>query len=172
MSKSISTVYTIVTSLVTKLLEADKRRQNDSLIEINAANKSLQKQSIDGFIYRGDFWCPTLDGPILGGARVKRTLLHPTLEPKMNDWLSERNLIVHEQHLIRQVLHTLVRKCQDMQDLRDTLPECVVMLFKELDQLSRTREPAWTIQDNPRALSQWAKVLPRIEVCAMSRMVF
>lgn len=58
--------------------------------------------------------------------------------------------------------------------MRDALPECLVAQDQSgrYKGLERTREAAWTLAGDKRALEQYEKILPSIEYYAAAHLIF
>jgi hypothetical protein len=155
----------LIDALVTQIFEAETRhyhKQLDTLIDENAV---LVGRPLDGFNYLGVEYAR--GGAVALNQRAACPALSAPLVPAMSKLLSFRKRVEVDTQVIRQILVKLIQPCQNSQDIRDALPECVVPL-SWLKSLDRTREPAWSIQNNPRDLKLFQKCLLKIEMyCAM-----
>ena len=68
----------------------------------------------------------------------------------------------------------LVQGCTTRQDIRDVLPECLVAQDKDmgLQTFERTRPPAYTLDNDKRAMKQYEKILPIIEYYSGTHLLF
>jgi hypothetical protein len=98
--------------------------------------------------------------------------LHASLFGEMDTLLAGQATIQMDQSFISQTLFKLLYPCESNQDMRDALPECLVSLIDELHPLPRQREPAYTIAGDQRALRQYEKMLPQIELYVAMKMLF
>ena len=155
-----------------RLFVAEGRRLNGYLIELNTKNKQLKDTLIDGFIYGGKYYQPrevTLWVAAFGQAR---TPLHRSLQGEMENYLTDKKSVDDERKLITQTLYTLLAPCRTNQQIRDALPECLLDCFEGVSNLPRSQEVGFTLRDNPRALRQFEKILPRIEIYSVARLLY
>ena len=157
---------------MSKLFEAEERRLNERIIQLNKENKALQGSQLDGFLYGAGYYIPreTIHQAQIGHST--KVALHERLVPAMEAHLKDRSMVLDEMRVIRQTLFKLISTCQTWIDVRNALPECVVTCIPELARIKRTEPPAQTIQDNPRTLRQYLKVLPTMEVYSAARLLY
>lgn len=166
-------MFTAITSaLLETLFEAEDRRLNKILIQLNQDNKKLRDSKVDGFLYLGLPYLPKGISTVITGRTQCKQALHAGLVEAMERYLEDRLVVKEDRGFIQQTLFQMTRPCKSVQDLRDTLPECLVNLRQDLARYPRTRNVAWTIQDNPRALRQYEKILPRIEFYSATRLIY
>lgn len=125
-----------------------------------------------GFLYQGEFYqrSNSTREPTIG----ERLVLNPALWSLMDNYLKACSRLTMDVHLINQTVYRLVRGCMSYQDVRDALPECLVAQDQtgKYKGLARTREAAWTIAGDERAIYQYEKVLPSIEYYAATHIIF
>lgn len=125
-----------------------------------------------GFLHQGEYYqrSNATRTPTYG----ERVPLNPDLWDKMDSYLKASSRLIGEVHLINQTVFRLVRGCQTYQDVRDALPECLVIQDQsgKYKGLKRTREAAWTLKGDEMALRQYEKVLPSIEYYAAAHLIF
>ena len=104
----------------------------------------------------------------------ERLMLNPDLWPAMDKYLKVSSRLIMEVHLVNQTVYRLVRGCMTYQDVRDALPECLVVQDQtgKYKELPRTRDAAWTLKGDAMALNQYEKVLPSIEYYAAAHLIF
>ena len=116
-----------------------------------------------GFMHQGEFYQRSNASrlPTAG----ERLMLNPDLWPAMDKYLKVSSRLIMEVHLVNQTVYRLVRGCMTYQDVRDALPECLVVQDQtgKYKELPRTRDAAWTLKGDAMALNQYEKVLPSIE---------
>lgn len=120
------------------------------------------------FIYNGTFY---RQSNVVGRIDGKKQLA-PHLTAEMENFLKDKSAVDNDRAYTKQTLVNLLDGCDTLQDVRDTLPECLVCTLPQLRGLDRKREPACTIQSNPRALRHYVKILPVMEAYAAARLVF
>lgn len=125
-----------------------------------------------GFMHQGEFYqrSNATRPPTYG----ERLALNPDLWSKMDGYLKASSRLIMEVHLVNQAVYRLVRGCMTFQDVRDALPECLVVQDQtgKYKELPRTREAAWTLHGDAMALNQYEKVLPSIEYYAAAHLIF
>lgn len=153
------------------LFEGEERRLSKLLEELTASNDRLLKVGAStGFMFNGDFYKRnTKAKPPMHG---ERHALHETLWEPMMQYLQETSKLVLDINKINQMCHRLVKGCVTLNDLRDTLPECLVALTPELANLQRTRPEGWTLQGDERAMRQYGQVKPLIEFYSATRLMY
>lgn len=140
---------------------------NDTVLQ---QTKGLERHS--GFLYNGLIW-RTQDPPAVFFDRLPA--LDSSLESRMDDILAAAEAAQKDFIKIRQAVYLVLYPCNaDAQNARDTLPDFMASMFpdRELSQLSRTREPLFTIEDNPSAQRLWAKVEDKIQYYAAMRLIY
>ena len=158
-----------------KLFDAETRRLNNKIEELNRRNSEIKKKSFFGFIHLGQHYVPE---SCKVQAQVMRRQLAPTLAFELsneaNSFLSDVRKVELDKEQIQQTLFKLLYPAESLQDIRDSLPECLVPLAPEVVScLSRQRsEPTWAIRNDERAVKQYMKILPKIEMYAMSRLLY
>lgn len=141
----------------------------------NLIDKNDRINGIDvsaGFMHQGEYYQRTNSTrqPTAG----ERLMLNPDLWPAMDKYLKACSRLIMEVHLINQTVYRLVRGCMTTQDVRDALPECLVVQDQtgNYKELPRTRDAAWTLAGDAMALNQYEKILPSIEYYAASHLIF
>lgn len=166
-------VHPIIAAISAKLFEAEERRLNGVIIELNRRNKRAHEKSItvDGFLHQGRYYLPRNVSVTVAGKGESKTPLHLSLYDDMERHLEDRRLVEEERKFISQVLYRLLRDCKTQQEIRDALPECLTNLAG-LTHLNRQQEPAWTLREDPRALRQYEEILPKMEVYCAARLIY
>jgi hypothetical protein len=165
-------VKATIQTLVAKLFEAEKRRLNQIIVTLNQQNKLLKEAQADGFMFGGQFYLPTTGSLMVAGPGQAKTFLHKNLHEPMDLYLKDHKLTKDDEFYISQTLVKLLIPCRSLQDIRDALPECLVACLPELAKLSRRNEPGFTIQEDERALRQYEKILPKMQVYSAARMLY
>jgi hypothetical protein len=159
-----------IESIKRQLFKAELRRHNEIIEELNERNSKIKQIQYIGFTHRGDFFIPKSCQHI----RIKPKL--PTLAfeliPEAEKFFLELDKFNLDSKQIHQILFKLLNPCMDKQDIRDALPECIVALFPKLSAIERRNEPQWSIRNNPRAIKEYQKILPKIEMYSMSRLLY
>lgn len=142
----------------------------NSLIEKNDRIHGIDMSA--GFMHQGEYYQRTnaTRQPTAG----EKLMLNPELWPAMEKYLKACSRLIMEVHLINQAVYRLVRGCMTLQDVRDALPECLIVQDQSgnYKELPRTRNAAWTLAGDAMALNQYGKILPSIEYYAASHLIF
>lgn len=158
-------------SAIVSHLEKTENRRLQAYVDtlVNQNMKLTNDHSVMGFIYNG---LPYRHSTAPSG-KLAWKAPHMELVSKVEDMLDNISRTKTDMQLIKQVLANLCRPCVSQQDLRDVLPECLIFVLDDAGQkLERTRAEAWTIQDNPRAMRQYQKILPKIHFYANARLIY
>jgi len=160
-------------NIVKHLFIAELARLDNVLNGIIDLNDKINGIAISaGFLYQGEFYqrSNASQTPTWG----ERITLNPDLWGKMDGYLKSASRLIMEVHVINQTVYRLVRGCLTYQDVRDALPECLVVQDQSgnYKSLPRTREAAWTLKGDAMAIKQYEKILPSIEYYAAAHLIF
>lgn len=174
MITSNSSAFPIINQIIKTLFASEDRRLSSWIDRMCRRNREAYRDTLpnanqlQGFIFNGVFYRPSdVQGPISG-----RKALHASLWSEMETLEKDKKIVATERDFVRQTLYALLDPCSTDQDIRDALPECLVDTLPQLKRLERTRQPAFTIEGNARAVRQYEKMLPKIEVYAAARMIY
>lgn len=159
-----------LTTVVNDIMDAEYKhiqRQVDELVDKN--KELLGPGTDDGFIYMEQWYART------GMVGRPNQGLHPDLYSTMQRIAAFTKVLDDDKKIITQVLGKLVVACDTLEEMRNELPECVISLHPPMWRNSytqipypRTRTAAQSIQNNPRELRQYEKILTKIGAyCAM-----
>ena len=155
-----------------QLLAGEIRRLDQvkaDLVERNNAFLPQDKWQV-GFLVKGVFFKPSNTGN--NWSQSTRVLEDPLVD-EGNTLYADNKELSDDRQSIKQVLVQTLWDCETEQDIRDALPDCLNDLLPPMvSRLPRTRPMAFTIQDNPRAMKYFNKVLPRIEYYCAMRLIF
>lgn len=147
-------------------------RRMDKLI--NEHDKLMSQKGEErryGFIYNGLLWRLSERPPEWFDHLLP---LDVSLHDEMDTILQEQVDTERDFHRIRQNMLLAFRKCQNNQDLRDTIPECLLPAFKHdkaIFELPRTTE-AGPLGDVPSTVrTQWDKAVERAEYHSAMRLI-
>lgn len=161
-------LFDIVTQILAVLFE----REEANFIKLEQDLVTRHSQlggSKDGFRHMGQVYTH-----LTGSSRRQGTYdrLSPELTGEMDSIRTTRKQVEMEKNLIRQALVLVLKGVSAPQDIRDALPNCLKDLIPAIARLPRTREEAYTLLDNPRALSQYMRIRDRIEFYVASRLLY
>jgi len=95
-----------------------------------------------------------------------------SLIPEMDQILLEKATMAADKERIRQALTMVLRGCKTAQDIRDALPNALKDFNQDIQRLERTRPEAYTLENNPRAYSQYIKLREKIEFYIAARLLY
>lgn len=158
----------LVSDLVKSILEPDRKLLAKRFDEIIQRNNEILSVNHRGFRFNNNFYEK-------GGQVMSKLNWEPSLSASLVEEvvaLEEfRKQLNADQQAMREVFQRLVQSCKTVQEERDALPECVSTLDWRICNLKRVKPEAWTIQNDPIALSNYLKILPKIHTyCAMRLM--
>lgn len=161
----------LITEIQNYLFVAEYRRLDrwvSSLIRDN--QEAYGDPGLQGFVHEGVVYKPS--DLQLGTSLIKRRGLHPSLNDPMAAYLRDLKVLNDDKAYIRQSLFRILDGCTSNQEVRDALPNCLADSLECIKGLSRQGEEAFTIRDDERAIRQYQKVLPRIELYVTTRMLY
>lgn len=150
------------------LFSAEERRLSKIIEETVRMNQEAYGKSYDSFHYQGEFFRPeNLRG------QLTRTVLHPSLNARMDSYFVDRGTVQTDKQQLRQVFFKLLDPCKTGQDIRDVFPDCLTDTLPDwAKNLPRFNEPAFTINGDARAQRQYQKALPKIEFYSAARLLY
>lgn len=139
----------IVTTAMSFIFEADKKLLREGLIEILRLHQTPEagQPPIDimnlGVQFGDTIWThPDRPKQVHGGVKLKVVPCFPEHDIRAKNLLSDMQLLSKDTARAKKTLTQLVRGMNTDQDLRDSLPECLVNKLG-LGHLERTREVAY-----------------------------
>lgn len=167
----LNTISEILDEILSYLFQGEYRRLGawvNRLVRENA--EAYGDSNLQGFVHNGVVYKPT--DLKLPNQAVKRRGLHPSVMPTMDAYLRDVYLLMNDKAFIRQALFKVIDGCDNPQELRDALPNCLADAVACTRGLDRRGEMAFTIRDNARAMRDFEKILPRIEMYAAARLLY
>jgi len=165
-----------IDAIIKRLFSAEDRRLDGVVEELNRKNSALKGKQLFGFMHMGQRYVPSCyKAQQIALARSRQPLptLSFELQAEARNLVSDFNKIDLDKSQIQQLLFKLLYQANTLQQIRDALPECLSPLVPEVSKLRRqTDDPTWFIRNDARALKQYKKLLPKIEMYAMSRMIY
>lgn len=166
--------YEWIEAISKQLFAAENRRIDRMIEDLNRKNSEIKKKTFFGFMHMGARYIP--ESCKAQAAALRRQPM-PTLAFELlaeaNEFLNDVKKVELDKEQIKQVLFKLLYPTTTLQEIRDALPDCLVPIAPEISKLSRqTDDPTWFIRNDERALKQYRKILPKIEMYAMSRLIY
>jgi hypothetical protein len=162
--------YATIEAIETALFAAEHRRLDRTIEVLTQQNNEIIKTHRMGFVYQGTWYKPTKNQNVPSS---ERPMLDMSLNPQMELHLKDVAIIQGDKNLIKQVLFSLIHQANDLQELRDSVPDCIADITPNVERLPRQMEDVtWLIRNNARALRQFHKVLPKIEMYSATRLLY
>lgn len=157
----------VIEEIFTNIGEGDRKYISgiiDELIEKNATHT----HSLDGFLHAGTFFSNL---PPKQHRLVKKFPLHRSLYDDGEELVRASKELARDTMRLKQGLSLLLRDCQDIQDIRDALPNAVRMVVPALAQYERTRPVAYTLREKPLLFDQYGETERLLQYYLSSRML-
>lgn len=162
-------MYPFIEAIKKALFQAENRRLVagiDRLVEQDAEMNPGRHEM--GFLYSGEIYRHSRSSTIYRSW----PLLSWPLNVEMEAWLKDKKILALDRDQIGQILFKLMYQANDLQEMRDTLPECLVSLVPDFQKMPRMHNQEFLIRHNERDLRQFRKLLPKIELYAMSKLIY
>lgn len=164
-----SSSYIIIKSLLQRLFEAETRRLDKQIANLIRKNNEVCSFNAAGFLYQGEYY--TAEGFQQVGNTKKQTL-HVSLQDDMDWHLKDAAMIAEDQQLIGQIIYKLIDPCELLQELRDSLPDCLAAMVPSVAKLDRRNPEGWSLRQDTRGERQFQQLLPKIEMYSASRLMY
>jgi hypothetical protein len=162
-------LHEIIKVIVDTIFKAEERRIQAWTDRLCRANQEFHPGC--QMFFWGNRWFRLSN--VAGNVPLKhRKPLHSSLCEDADNLLKDAQLVDNDKAFVKQTIFSLLEPCKDVQDIRDTLPEYLVDVVQWKQSLSRTRPAAFTIQNNERALRQYEKMLPLLQVYSTARLIY
>lgn len=156
--------------LMGKLFEAEQRRIDRSVEELDRQNREVKGHKTYGFIHQGRVFMPQ-NNPNIPDHRGRESLAFP-LHKQGNMLVQDLRAVSDDKQMIEQLVYLLIKDCETVQSVRDTLPESLVGLSDELAQYTRLSQEGYTLDGNERAQRQFAKLKDKIDFYTATRLIY
>lgn len=161
----------VINFVLEKLFEAEKRRLAGVILELNNSNKRLKSLTADGFLYGGQVFMPSGVSTVVQQGVCKPTL-HFTLNNTMEAWLKDEKTVKDDLCLIKQMLFRVLKPCTSDREIRNALPECLVVLVPGMGNEPRADNAGYTLRGDLRAMRQFSKLVPKMEIYSVGRLLY
>lgn len=160
-----------IDEIILQLFEAEDRILQKTVTQLHRSNCEIKRQQFPGFIHMGKKF--VVPGAMPYGPRTPFPSLAFSLLAEANQLMIHFNRLELDKSQIRQILFQQLQPCETYQEIRDSLPECLIPLVPRVKYLTRVQgDPLFKLHHNKIARDQYHKVLPKIEMYAMSRMMY
>lgn len=160
--------------IIDVLFQADDRRIAAAVQRLNTQNSEIRKKNYHGFMHHGiRFIDPRYKSVQAQLAKQPLPTLSLQLMDELRQFDIDRLRIDTDKSRIRQALVPLIVNSQDLQDIRDSIPDCVASLVPQLSVLQRQRQSITThIQSDKFALKAFEKALPLMEEYSVTALIY
>ena len=164
-----SSIFKVIQHLTKSLFAAEHRRLDKAVAQLIKLNNEATSQNMAGFLYYGEYY--TAEGHQTSRGAPKVTL-HDSLDEKMKWHLKDSQQIAEDQAMISQIIFKLCSPCESLQEMRDTLPDCLAQMIPALASLPRHNEVGYSLRGDTRASRQFQDLLPKIEMYSAARLLY
>uniref|UniRef100_A0AB39ACL1 Uncharacterized protein n=1 Tax=Erwinia phage Fifi051 TaxID=3238787 RepID=A0AB39ACL1_9CAUD len=165
--KKESSLYHSIQDLMAAMFEAERRRLQANIDRLVDQHREITGSSPTGFMYNGVLFRHSKTKTI-----ERLPMLAWSLNDEMNRHLKDEAQIMLDCQQISQIIFKLLSRATCDQEARDLLPDCVVSLIPKFSQLRRSRSVEEAIEDDPRLVRQYQKMLPKIQIYVVSRLMY
>lgn len=166
---AINNLPKIIEVLSKVLFEAEFRRLESLIKKLNQQNRECSRLVQDGFVYGGITYVPKDSSMLVKGPKPALAF---ELTQDMEEFLQDQRTIETDKKLIEQIFYNLLYQCNNLQEVRDALPECLVSLVPDLSKLPRHLNQGFTVQFGDRPYRQFMGILPKIEFYSATRLLY
>ena len=164
--KSLSVRAQLCQRIMEDLFMADKarlqRRLSRALAEVEGETTN------SAFHYKGKTYFVTGE-PAMRGARVVD--VPPAIIPQLESYLEDKNQVERDEAIIKQLVAALLHECENSQDIRDALPDCIVPA-NIMQERERSRPVGYPFDSNPRLKRQLDKYHDTIFQYAAAKLLY
>ncbi|MFA7188480.1 MAG: hypothetical protein WC117_00160 [Sphaerochaetaceae bacterium] len=163
-----SAVGILVQQITGKLFEAEFRRLAQIVKTLDTHNRELSKLTTRGFMFKGKNYIPE-------GSQIVAMPL-PSLTFQLwnqgDAYLKDMDSVLLDKATIEQMLTRLLFHCGTTQEIRDTLPECLIPLVPALASVPRVYAQGFWAPKDEMFKRQYEKILPKIEFYSATRLLY
>lgn len=168
---ALTTAYLFIDQLIIDLFKPESRRLEMEIERLDKSNREMKQLERWGFMHAGTVYVPKSSPYRQQGTSYPT--LHFALCKQANAFIKDVQTVEYDKQMIKQICHLLVHNCENRQDVRDALPEPLVELASGwFSGYSRTREEAYTIRHDERAMRQYTQLLDKIDFYLATRMIY
>jgi hypothetical protein len=165
---ALTCINPLIDEIKSTLFAPENRRLATAIDRLVVQNDEECEHPYKGFLFAGEVYRHSLGNTIYKSWPV----LAYALNGDMERWLKDKKQVQLDEAQIGQMLFKLLYQANDLQEIRDTLPECLVSLVPQLRAMPRKFNQEFLIRHNERDLKQFRKILPKIEMYAMASLIY
>lgn len=166
---AVKDLHKLLDACVAVLFKAEERRLDKAVEVLDTRNREIGGHKPQGFLLQGKLYRQK-SATLIATAGIKPLAYELTEDG--NKFLKDRNEIDKDKQLIKQILYKLVEPCQNIQEIRDTLPECLVGLIPELSKIERRFAKGFFAPKDERFRRQYEAILPKIEMYSVTCLLY
>lgn len=156
-----------VSFLLNALFKAEERRTTSLIKTLCDEATSVSKKKYEGFVYQGVSYTCSNERKKLG--------IYPLpfqLTETCTAFISEIRKVDNDRVRIKQLLIKIINNCSTPQEIRDSLPDCLVNLtsLKDYDRIHLNM--FYLIESDKYNLAEYKKLLPVIEAYSVSHLIY
>lgn len=160
----------LITTLVNRLFEPEDRRLDLVITELDRQNREMKGHERQGFILGGQVFIPR-KSPYIRDKVSYPSLAWPLTE-QANAFLRDANSIRDDKQMISQIMGLAIMPCSTVNDIRNALPESIVILSSDLLALPRTNVEGYTLLGNERSMEHFRVMSAKVDFYAALQMVY
>jgi hypothetical protein len=166
-------MHKLVGLIITEMFSGEEARLTKEVNRIVQENKTSTKSTHSWFMFKGQVYQHSNDtylkGGTAGGAYPTLTF---SLNSLMEEYLQDRAQVDMDKAHIQQILFTMLYNCMTEQEVRDTLPACLLPLVPRLAAMPRIHGEHHMAPKDERFRRQFEKLLPKMEFYLACRLIF
>lgn len=157
--------------LLNVLFAAEDRRLDKRIFELTERNSQLKKETCYGFMYQGERYVPKA---YLGHLKAVRRIssLHFELNNELLSFIMDSNKVKQDKVHIKQLLTLLLSQCKDVQEARDSIPDCLANLTELRTTPRKCQDPTFLIRNNKHFLAEYERTLPKIQFYTATQLLY
>lgn len=164
-----------INAIINRLFAADIRKLNILITDLNRKNQVAWRDAdLRGFISGSVTYVDTtMSTPVVGNTRVRFKPVHESLKEEEVAFIESVEPLGSDRNDIKQIITLLLGQVMSRQEIRDCLPDCVVHLVPELNDLERKiQDCTYQVRSDKYAMKFIEKTMPKLEAYSvMSLMI-
>lgn len=162
------TKYELIAFITEKLVQSESKHLNGLESELVKEQQEYYPKDL-GFLINGTYCSGS--NPYVNNA--PRHSLHKNLADKGHKLLAAYSQLTDDKKYFIQALSILFRECKTMQDMRDAVPEALLVACPETFQkMKRQKIEGWSMRNTDVGTSKFEKLKNKIYSYLANRMLF
>lgn len=160
-------LHKFIDGVADRLFEPEARRLQACVNRLDASNAEILRERVYGFQWKGSLF--------LASGANSRPKRYPTLDFSLRKegdrLLADQAAVQDDKQMVKQTMWMLLRGCESVQDVRDSLPESLVELSDQLKAMPRKQEVAFMLSDE-RQIRQVKAMMDKIDFYSATRLMY